>query len=89
MAWLDPPVGLLNSVQQLCWFHGKRTGKFDKIDQSEVSLATFNAADVIPMEICFLSQFLLRQPQREPQFANTFAKRNPRVFWMHSIIIEI
>ena len=51
---------LLNSVQQLCWFHGKRTRKLHEIDQSKISFAALNAADVISMEICFLGQFFLR-----------------------------
>ena len=51
---------LLNSVQQLCWFYGKRTRKFHEIDQSKISFAAFDTADVISMKICFLRQFFLR-----------------------------
>ena len=62
-------------VNQLGRFHSKGVSEFYDIDEAYISLAAFDSAHIIPMQIGQLSQLLLRKFACFSQPSETFSEQ--------------
>jgi hypothetical protein len=62
-------------------------GELHDVDQTDVSLPALYATYVVAVQVGQFRQFLLRQPPREPQLADSFTEDNARVGIRHAAII--
>jgi len=79
---------LRDCLKQLGGLDGKRMGKLHKVYKAEITLAAFDATDVVAVEIGALGQLFLRQAVRQPQFADSLAKQQSGILGTHVIIIR-
>ena len=62
--------------QELGGLHAQCTPQFDDVDQSDITFAPLDAADVVSMQVRQFGQAFLRIAARCPQFADALAKED-------------
>jgi hypothetical protein len=52
---------LLDLLQQLCWLYREGVGQLYDVDKADVTFASLDSTDVVPVQVCALRQLLLSE----------------------------
>ncbi len=77
----------LKRIEELSRFHAERPSEAQDIHERNVSLTSFDPADVISVQVGKFSEFLLGELPFETEPANAISENNSRVSGRHTAII--
>jgi len=77
----------LKRIEELSGFHAERPSEAQDIHEGDVPLTPFDSADVISVQLCQFSEFLLGEIPFETEPAKVISENGPRVSGRHTAII--